>query len=431
MTSHRATPTRHSLLALDWVNFFLADVETGVGPLMATFYVAARHWNPAQVGLILAAQKIASVLAQMPAGWLIDRINIKKSLMAIVALVIGLGAMLIAMLKTVSSQIANQVMVGVSTAVATPLIAAISLGIVGRQALGQRIGRNESFNHAGNLFTALLVGYLGWARGIESVFYICGALGIACAGTVLLIRSGDIDDGVAREAPRRDSRQARVSSLRDSLLKPLVLTFAAVVVLFHVANAAMLPLIGEELPRQNGHSSPVYMSACIVVAQLVMIPVSFASGRLAGRWGRKPILLTGFAALVLRALLFSISKSPNYLVGVEALDGVGTGVAGVITVLIISDLAKGTGRFNFLQGGMQACLGIGAFLGNLLAGLSAKSFGFPPTFCALACVALGGLLLFAMKMPETAERPDRRSVAQPKELCDKRSWHRSRESSRL
>ncbi|MDQ2948462.1 MAG: MFS transporter, partial [Acidobacteriota bacterium] len=230
------------------------------------------------------------------------------------------------------------------------------------------------------------------------------ALGIACAGTALLIRSGDIDDDVAREAPEDHAAQGSVPSVREILAKPFVLTFATVVVLFHIANAAMLPLIGEELPGQNGHSSPVYMSASIVVAQLIMIPVAFVSGRLADRIGRKPILLVAFAALVLRGLLFSLGRSPNYLVGVEALDGVGTGISGVVTVLIISDLAKGTSRFNLLQGAIQTCLGIGSFLGNLLGGFAAKSFGFPVAFIGLALVAFAGMLFLAVKMPETLRR---------------------------
>ena len=405
MTEKSEATKKRSLLALDWVNFFLADVETGVGPFMATYFVAARHWNPAQVGMVLAAQKIAAVLAQAPAGSLIDKTTFKKWLMAGAAFVIGVGAILIAVLRTLSLQIANQVMVGVSTAVATPLIAAISLGIVGRRALGRRLGRNESFNHSGNLLTALLTGYLGYAAGLDSIFYVCGSLGIACAGTSLLIRGGDIDDEVAREAPEDDAAEKAAFSFRELLAGPLVLTFAVVVVLFHIANAAMLPLIGEELPGQKGHSSTMYMSACIVVAQLIMVPVALLSGRLADRIGRKPILLVGFAALVLRGVLFSLGRNPNYLVAVEALDGIGTGVAGVVTVLIISDLARGTGRFNFLQGAMQACLGIGSFLGNLLGGFAAKSFGFPATFLGLAGVAFAGLLCFA-KMPETLQRQE-------------------------
>lgn len=395
-------PKRRSLFALDWVNFFLADVETGVGPFMATFFVSTRRWNPAEVGMVLAAQKIAAVLAQTPAGWAIDRSARKKWLMAGAAFVIGVGAVLIGVLRSVSGQIANQMVVGVATAVATPLLAAISLGIVGRRALGRRIGRNESFSHGGNLVTALFAGYLGYAAGLEWIFYVCGALGIACAGTALLIRSGDIDNEAAREAPEEETEQKTALSFREVLAMPLVLPFAVVVVAFHIANAAMLPLVGEELPGHGGHSS-LYMAACIVVAQLVMIPVAFASGRWADRIGRKPILLVGFAALALRGVLFSVGRNPNYLVGVEALDGIGTGVAGVLTVLIISDLAKGTSRFNFLQGAMQTCLGLGSFLGNLLGGLAAKSFGFPATFVGLASVALAGMLLFWLKVPETLE----------------------------
>ena len=397
-------PSKRSLLALDWVNFFLADVETGVGPFMATYFVSAKHWNPAQVGMVLAAQKIAAVLSQAPAGSLIDRMNFKKWLMAGSALVIGIGALLIAVVPTVSLQIANQVLVGISTAVATPLVAAISLGIVGRQALGRRIGRNESFNHAGNLLTASLAGYLGYAAGLQWIFYVCGALGLVCAGTALSIRSPDIDNDGAREAPETPSRKDSALSVREVIANPLVPTFAIAVLLFHIANAAMLPLMGEELPGQAGHSSSVYMSASIVLAQLIMIPVALTSGRLAGRVGRKPILLFAFGALILRGVLFSLGRSPHYLVGVEALDGIGTGISGVLTVLIISDLAKGTGRFNLLQGAMQAFLSLGSFLGNLLGGLAAKSFGFPAAFLGLASVALTGLLLFAAKMPETLDR---------------------------
>ena len=397
---------RRSSIALDWVNFFLADVETGVGPFMATYFVSAKHWNPAQVGLVLAAQKIASVLAQTPAGTAIDRSNLKKWLMAGSALVIGVGAILIAVLNTVGGQIANQAVVGVATSVATPLIAAISLGMVGRQALGRRIGRNEGFNHAGNLLTALFAGWLGYVAGLGSIFYVCGGLGIACAATALLIRGDDIDNEVAREAPEDRSAGLTVASFGETLSRPFVLVFAVSVVLFHIANAAMLPLVGEQLSGQDKHSPPVYMSACIVLAQLIMIPVALASGRLADRLGRRPILLVGFAALVLRGLLFSFSSSPNYMVAVEALDGIGTGISGVLTVLVISDLAKGTSRFNFLQGAMQVCLGIGSFLGNLLGGLTAKSFGFPVAFIGLASVALAGLIFFAVKMPETLPREE-------------------------
>ncbi len=405
-------PTRRSLLALDWINFFLADVETGVGPFMATYFVSVWHWNPAQVGLILAAQKIASVLVQTPAGSFIDRTHSKKWLLSGASVVVGVGALLVALLKSVPGQIVNQMIVGVSVAVATPLIAAISLGMVGRQALGRRIGRNEAFNHAGNLLTALCAGLLGYAVGLQWIFYACGGLGLVCAAVALLIRSGDINDSVAREAPEKYTPQKygqqkygngtqSPPSYWEVLAKPYVLSFAIVVVIFHIANAAMLPLVGEELSGRKGHASSVYMSACIVTAQLVMIPVAYTSGRVAHRLGRKPILLVAFAALVLRALLFSFSSNANYVVAVEALDGIGTGISGVLTVLIISDLAKGTSRFNFLQGAMQAGLSIGAFLGNLLGGLAAKSFGFPATFAGLACVALAGLVFFAAKVPET------------------------------
>jgi MFS family permease len=159
------------------------------------------------------------------------------------------------------------------------------------------------------------------------------------------------------------------------------------------------------MSRDKGKVASLYLTACIVLPQLVMIPASWLTGWTANRLSRKLIFSVAFAALTLRAALFAVSANSNFIVAVESLDGIGTGISGVITILVVADLAKGSGRFNALSGVMQSALGIGAFLGNLLAGAAAKRFGFPPAFWGLAAVALAGMILFLLAMPET--KPER------------------------
>jgi MFS family permease len=152
------------------------------------------------------------------------------------------------------------------------------------------------------------------------------------------------------------------------------------------------------------------MSACIVIAQFVMMPVALATGRLSDRIGRKPLFLFGFAVLATRGVLYTFGKGTLYLVGVQSLDGIGAGIFGVLWTVIIADLAQGTGRFNLLQGSIQAALNLGAFLSNFVAGFVARSAGFNAAFLMLAAIAAAGFVYFAIAMPETVRSADQRNA---------------------
>ncbi len=394
-----------SLWSLDGLNFFLADVQTGIGPFLAIYLTAMRHWDPARVGIAVAAQGIATVAAQAPAGALIDASRYKRWLVASAAAVVGLGCIATVLVHSLASEVAVQILVGLAGAIFPTAIAAISLGVVGKRHLPRRVGRNEGFNHAGNVAFAMVAGLIGTFISQASIFYASALAAIGSVTAVLLIREKDIDHAAARGGELKEVTQSaeRPANWRDLVRDRRILAFAASVVIFHFANAAMLPLVGELLSQGKPHESSLYMSACIIIAQAVMVPVALMTGRVADSWGRKLPFQIGFAVLALRGFLYTRGRNPYYLLSVQGLDGVGAAIFGVLWVLIAADLARGTGKFNVLQGSIQACLGLGAFLSNFIAGFVVKSLGYNAGFVMLAAIACAGLLVFTLKMPETRE----------------------------
>ena len=185
--------------------------------------------------------------------------------------------------------------------------------------------------------------------------------------------------------------------------RPL-LVFAICALLFHFANAPLLPLVGQKLAASHKHLATAMMSACIIAAQLIMLPIALAVGHAADRVGRKPILLIGFAILPIRALLYMVSNNAAWLIGVQLLDGVGAGIFGAITPLLIADLTRGTGRYNIAQGAVATVQGIGASLSGLAVGEIVDRFGYSAAFIESALAASAALAALVIAMPETAQK---------------------------
>ncbi len=403
---------------LDVLNLLIADLQTGVGAFLAIYLTSVRAWDARTVGALVAMQSVVGVLAQAPSGALVDWTSKKKWLLVISPTMISLGCIGIVVFQTFLLELVAQSIIGIAAAIFVPAVSAVSLGIVGHHELPARIARNESMYHLGNIGFALLAGVLGQKLGHHLIFFEAAATSFA-AGTAaaVLIRSRDIDDALAREAP---SGSTHGISLKRTFLRRPVLGFLGAVALFHFANGPMLPLIGEIFAHAGGQSAP-YMAACIVVAQLVMIPVAIATGRLSERWGRKPLFLFAFAALVTRALAYTIWQQPMALVWLQTVDALGAGVFGVMWAVVAADLARGTGHFGLMQGAVQAAVGVGVFLGNVVAGFAVHNAGYRAVFLMLAGIAFAGLGTYAAFVPETRARPP----AMPPESDDFRTLPRS------
>jgi len=393
-------PSARSLRGLDGINLLMADVRDGVGPYLSVFLKGGEHWDSGAIGIAMAASSIAAAVCQVPAGLLVDGTRAKRLLIAASGLVVGAGCLLIVFFPHFTTVVAAQALLGAASAVIPPAIAALSLGLVGRRLFDARISRNESFNHGGNFIAAGLAGVLGQYVGYHWIFYLVCGFAVASAAVVTLINPAEIDHERARGG--EDATGGQPIAFRDLLQRRDLLVFLASVVLFHFGSAAMLPMAGQVLAIAHPGSDTIALSACIIAAQLVMVGVAWAVGRASARGvGRKPIFLLALAVLPVRGVLFSFTSSPYGVVAIQLLDGVAAGIFGVISVLIASDLMRGTGRFNLAQGLVALSVGIGAALSNATAGYAVQWFGYSAGFLYLAGIAGCALAFFALLMPET------------------------------
>jgi len=391
--------SKRSLRGLDGLNFFLADVQSGVGPFLA-IYLAGSEWNEQTIGIVLTGGGIAGIIAQTPAGALADRVRSKRALIACGVVALALGALLIAVTPAFWPVLAAQTLIGVSSSVFGPTVVAISLGVVGRQLFDRRQGRNQTFNSAGNVVAAVAMGLIGYFLSNRGIFFFVVAFTIPTLWALSRIRSSEIDYEVARGSDD-GARDAHVSHIAALLKDRPLLIFLVCAVLFHFANAAMLPLLGEMLSKGHGRASMMFMSACVVTTQVVVTLLASWSSIKAQQWGRKPLLLIAFGVLPVRGVLYTLTGATSSLVAIQILDGIAAAIFGVVSVLVIADLTKGTGRFNLTLGAVTTAVGIGAALSQSIAGGIVHRFGYHAGFLFLAAVAGAAFLLLWIAMPET------------------------------
>ncbi|MBW0002251.1 MAG: MFS transporter [Hyphomicrobiales bacterium] len=393
-------PSRESLRGLDWFTFFVADVQTGFGPFMAV-YLTANKWTQVNIGLVLTIGGLVALAGQIPGGALVDAARSERRVAAISLVLISMSALALALVPVFPVVLSANVVHAAASCVLGPAIVAISLGLVGHAGISERLGRNVRFLSIGNGLAAAGMGACGYFLSKESVFYVTAVLSVPALYSLARIREAEIDPVRAHAGvPRRHPANLPQGLRRVANNRPLVL-FAACIALFHLANAAMLPLVSGMITMRSSNWATVLVAACIVVPQLVVATFSPRVGRAARHWGRRPLLLLAFAVLPVRGILLAVVTQPFLLCLVQALDGISAAVLGVLVPVVIADLTRNTGRFNLSQGVVGTGVGIGASLSTTIAGYLADHFGGEMALLGLSVAGSCGLLLFAMRMPET------------------------------
>src|SRR5712675_1898073 len=397
-----ATPSRQSLRGLDWFIFFLADVQTGFGPFIAV-YLTTQKWTQVEIGLVLSIGGLVGLIGQMPGGAIIDAARSERLVAGLAVATIGVCALGYAAWPIFPVVVAAATLHAAASCVLGPAIAAISLGLVGPLAIGERLGRNARYASLGNGVAAAVMGTCGYLLSSRSVFLVTFLLAIPTLLALARIREFEIDPAQAHGAVARTEPDAAATSVLNLMRQPPLLIFAGSVLLLQLANAAMLPIMAGVVTTRSSQWAPVLIAACIIVPQAIVALSSPSVGRAAQRWGRRPLLLLGFAALAIRGVLFATVSDPYLLVAVQVFDGVTAAIFSVMIPLIVADVAFGSGHFNLAQGIVGTATGIGASLSTVLAGYVSDKLGSSTAFLGLAGVAALGLLTIWLIMPETRQ----------------------------
>ena len=380
--------------------FFVADVQTGFGPFVSV-YLTAQRWTQIDIGLIISVSGFVSLIGQMPGGAVVDAARSERFVAGIAVAAICVSALTYAALPIFPAVFGAAILHAAASCLLGPAIAAISLGLVGHAAISERLGRNARFASIGNGLAAAAMGACGYFLSARAVFVVTVLLLVPALLALRRIAENEIDPERAHGAPPRHVAK-KPPTRRGALMRnrPLLI-FAGCLLLFHLANSAMLPLVGSVVTMKSARWATLIIAACIVVPQLVVAMLSPWVGTRAQIWGRRPLLLIGFAALPIRGMLFAFFSDPSLLLAVQILDGVTASVFAVMVPLVVADLTRGTGHFNLGQGILGTAAGIGASLSAALAGYVTDRFGFGAAFGSLAIIALAAFTLVWFLMPET------------------------------
>jgi MFS family permease len=400
LTSRDAGSPVDSLKALDWLNFFLAALLTGFGPFV-TVHLAENGWAPASIGAVLTISGLAGLATQVPAGELIDVIRSKRALLGAAAIAVGLALTIFGLRTDFPSVAGVAIIEGCVGSVLGPSVAAISLGLVGHDALAERLGRNQRFASIGGLSAAAIMGAIGYLLSTQDIFLVAAALAIPLLWALLRIRATDIHFGKSCGAPDCDATKPDRVSRRTLFKDVRLLAFVTCLFLFQFANAAILPQVSQSLAHSEGHLSSLAVSALVVFPQIVVALLSPWVGRSAATWGRRPLLLLGLAVVPIRSGLFALTADPALLVIIQLLDGFTGATMGVLTTLIIADLTNGTGRFNLTQGIAGTFSGVGASLSTSITGIVAQRFGYTAGLLSVTGVGLMAVAIALVFMRET------------------------------
>jgi predicted MFS family arabinose efflux permease len=404
--AHGPSPSRQSLRGLDWFIFFLADVQTGFGPFIAV-YLTTQKWTQVEIGLVLSIGGLVGLIGQMPGGAIVDAARSERLVAGLAVTAIGISALSYAAWPIFPVVVAAATLHAAASCVLGPAIAAISLGLVGPFAIGERFGRNARYASLGNGVAAAVMGTCGYLLSSRSVFLVTFILAIPTLLALARIREREIDAARAHGAVVREVPDASATSVFNLMRQRPLLIFAFSVLLLQLANAAMLPIMAGVVTTRSSQWAPVLIAACIIVPQAIVALMSPSVGRKAQQWGRRPLLLLGFAALAIRGLLFATVQDPYLLVAVQVFDGITAAVFSVMIPLIVADVAFGSGHFNLAQGVVGTATGIGASLSTVLAGYVTDKFGSSVAFIGLAGVAAVGLAMIWLVMPETRQSANR------------------------
>jgi len=370
------------------VNFFMADMQSGIGPFVGVFLLE-KGWAAGMIGTALAIGNIAGMLLTTPIGGLIDASRHKRLWVIVPGIAVVAGSSIILLWQNFWAVATSQIATSIAGAAIVPAVTGVTLGIVGQRGFNRQNGRNQAFNHAGNMVGAAASGLLGWQFGYFAVFLLAAVFGAVTIACVLMIPPGSIDDRKARGV-KEDDPESQPSGLTVLLKHKPLLVLGLALAIFHLGNAAIVPLYGMSATSDGKANGPGLVATLVVIAQGVMVVASIVAMRVAEKRNYWLLLLISFLVLPLRGIVAFFFTGWWGAVPVEILDGIAIGLQGVAVPGMVARSLYGTGRVNLAQGAVITIQGAGAAISPAFGGWIAQWVGYSPAF-----LVLGGLGLLA------------------------------------
>lgn len=387
--SNRVRQAKIALLAL----FFFSADQTGIGPFFSV-YLIQHGWKTGLLGTVMTIGGLTGLAMTIPAGLVVDRTTHKRSYVILACATAVTGSLMVWASQSVWTVVSAQIIGAVGGAAIGPAMLALTLGVVRQQGFSKHFGRNQAFNHAGNLLGAAVSGVLGWKFGFGPIFVMGAVLGTTSILCTLLVPRSAVDDQAARGMRQDGDRVGRVQGFAVVLQSRPLLLLAACVTLWSLGNGAMLPLYGLSVVRASKVNPAVFAALVVMVAQAVMVLSAVTASRLIRIRGYWTVLVISFAALPLRGLLAATLTQPWGVLPVQALDGIGAGMLGVGAAGLATRMLDGTGRVNAGQGALGAISGLGGAMSPALGGWLVQAFGYPIAFITMGSLSLGALALW-------------------------------------
>ncbi|MBW6529014.1 MFS transporter [Sphingomonas sp. RHCKR7] len=382
--------------ALQALNFFMADMQAGIGPFLGVF-LQQRGWTAGPIGTVMTVGGVAGMVMTVPAGAVIDHSEKKRLIVIVTGICTVMASFLILLSQSAWVVTVSQVATAIAGAAIGPAVTGMTLGIVRQRGFNAQNGRNQAWNHAGNMVGAGLSGWLGWKFGMPAIFYLAAAFGVLAILCVLSIPERAIDHDAARGLEKKDGVDepgGAAQGFRALLENRPMLILAAALACFHLGNGAMLPLYGLAVVGAGKGNPALFTATTVMVAQGVMVITSLLAMRMAAGRGYWLVLLISFAALPLRGALAGTFIEHWGVWPVQALDGIGAGLQSVAVPGLVACLLDGTGRVNVGQGAVMTVQGVGASLSPAIGGWLAQALGYRVAFYVLGGFALASLALW-------------------------------------
>ena len=386
-------------LGLPAVNFFMADVGGGLGAFLSTWLAQTQHWDPQQIGIILSAGLLTGMLLSTPAGALIDRVGHPRVMLAATCLSVVAGTLALFVVHGFWPVLLAQVLVAGGGALGGPALIALTLATIGKAKFPHQQGINQAATHSGNVVAAAAIWGLTFAMGPAASIAVLAAMAAGMLVALALFPKDSVDHTRMLGRERRKKGEKRGSTralLRNRRL--LVLTLA--MALFNFGNGAVLPLLGQRMAAGGAHDATQWLAILVLVAQAVMVPVSWLAGWSADRVGRRFLLIGACAALAARGALAMWSDGTPLLIVLEVLDGVGAGLLSVAGPAAIADLTYGGGRTQTAMGAVQTVQSMASAGAALAGGILVHHLGWSGAFGVLAVfplLGIGALLTIHLK----------------------------------